>query len=86
MNNVIIFERKRAPLDVLNKKIYEMFYESPEFDVELVAANSKTVRAHRIVLSMYSKYFRKLLAFSAPDVKLIGNSCNENAGMLIESM
>lgn len=72
MANVIAF-KDRGSTDFLNKKILEMLRESPEYDVELVAANSKIVRAHRVVLSMYSQYFRKCLAQSAPDTKLIGN-------------
>lgn len=71
MSNSIAFNNRNKS-DFLNKKIREMLRESPQYDVDLLAANGKIVPAHRIVLSMYSKYLQKVLAHSTPDAKLIG--------------
>lgn len=71
MSNSIAFNNRNKS-DFLNKKIREMLRESPQYDVDLLAANGKIVPAHRFVLSMYSKYLQKVLAHSTPDAKLIG--------------
>lgn len=72
MNQEIKF-KNRMITDSTNQKLLQSFRDGPDFDVELVLANSRIVSAHRVVLSMYSKYFRSVLGQSAPDTKFIGN-------------
>lgn len=60
--------------DKLNQKIVEMIRDEIELpDVNLVTANNGNISAHRLILSMYSKYVRRVLR--PPDVcrKIHGN-------------
>lgn len=64
--------KNRNPNDLINQKLAESFRDGPDFDIDLVLANNRIVSAHRVVLSMYSKFFRSVLSQSEPDTKFIG--------------
>lgn len=65
--------KNRTSVDLINKKLLKMIRECPEYDVELIGANNKSVLAHRVVVSMYSEYLRNMMCQSSPDTKLLGN-------------
>lgn len=73
MNNTIkIKDRNRK--DDLNQKIVQVYRKSEDFDVDLIVAKGEIVSAHRVILSMYSTYLRRILSQSNPESKFNGNS------------
>lgn len=71
MTTLIAFKNRNFS-DLLNTKLVHVARGSSKYDVDLVSTNGKVVQAHRLILSMYSKYLRRLLSNSSPDVKIIG--------------
>ncbi|XP_031641200.1 modifier of mdg4-like isoform X2 [Contarinia nasturtii] len=63
--------KDRSRTDYINRKIIEVFRQCEGPDVDLIVANKKVVSAHRVILTMYSNYFRRLLAHSGPERKFI---------------
>lgn len=76
MSQSIRFKNRKLS-DLINQKLLQLARRCSKFDVDLVAANGGIVRAHRIVLSMYSKFLRRLLAHSAPENKIIGRGLKD---------
>lgn len=71
MSAVIKFNNRRLS-DTFNMKLVQFARENFDYDVDLVSSNVKVVPAHRVILSIYSKYLRRLLSNSSPEKKLIG--------------
>lgn len=71
MSALIAF-RNRKLSDLFNRKLVRIAREGSKYDVDLVSTNGQVVQAHRLILSMYSKYLRRLLSNSSPDLKIIG--------------
>ncbi|XP_055317735.1 modifier of mdg4-like [Sitodiplosis mosellana] len=67
---VIKFKDRKAD-DFVNKQIIEVFRNCEDPDVDLMVANGQIVSSHRVVLSMYSKYFRRALSQSNAEYKFI---------------
>lgn len=71
MTTLIAFKDRKLS-DLLNQKLVELAREAAKFDVDLLASNYRVVPAHRLVLSMYSPYLRRLLKNASPEAKMIG--------------
>lgn len=72
MATLITF-KNRVASDFANKQIVDVFRTCENPDVDLVMANGRIVSAHRVILSMYSKYMRRALRPSNPEPKFMGN-------------
>lgn len=71
MSFLIAFKNRKVS-DLINRKLVEVARENSKFDVDLVVADGKIVRAHRVILSLYSKVLRRLHVHTAPEKKIIG--------------
>lgn len=72
MGTLITFKDRSAE-DYINKQIIEVFRTCEGPDVDLIVTGGKVVSAHRVILSMYSKYLRRILSESNPEPKFVGN-------------
>lgn len=63
----------RSRSDYTNKQIVEVFRYCEGPDVDLHVSNKKVISAHRVILSMYSSYLRRILAQPCYENRFIGN-------------
>lgn len=64
--------KHRDEINPIDKYIAEVHTKGPKFDTDVVLRDGTLVSAHRFVLTLYSKYFAKLMQDAEFDGKIVG--------------